>query len=1228
MDRSYDRFLPPRPAGAASPAEHAAAHLRALLAAVSTYVPRSIYRFESAGAPPAPTCERLPATLLYADVSGFTALSEQLAGLGREGAEQLSLALNRYFTVMQETLDPYRGTILKFGGDALVVAFSGSGHVRTAASAALALQQTLDGWMAESALGAMPLRLSIGLGSGSVALFRLGDEQRHEIALLGSAVAEVAHCEEMAEAGMIVAAARLAGRLPGPWVARREAGLLWLDPSAAPDPPPLQAEEARRPLPTTVQEALPALDRLSRYLPDGLLQRIVIDPGSPVEGEHRPVTVLFAHLDGLPSPLEDEARALLLQDHFMTMMALIRRYGGALNKIDIAPSGHRMMVLFGAPLGHEKNEERALLAAEAMQEAVEDLNGRATSRLGRPVALTQSIGVNSGMVFAGTVGSERRREYSVLGDEVNLAARIQGRAAAGELLASSSTVQAARAVASEPLPPVRLKGKRAPVPLFRVTGRGQVGVAAPLRPLVGRGQELERLRGALAGTAAGAGRAIYLHGEPGAGKSRLAAELTPEIYGFQQLDSRAQPYDSAIPYHPWRPLLRDLFEVEEGAPVETQRRKVTDAVRRLLPEQLPYVPLLSLVLGIDFPESPESAMLPAEMRQQRLPALMSDLLRAAARRRPLFLRIDDSQWLDALSAAALAFLARRLVDVPIFLLLLGRETPEQQFGQHGADLPSLPNFQSIALGELDPRSALALAHQCPGGASLSESAHQLILERAGGNPLYIETLAEALASEQKELPESLHGLIMSRLDRLPEGERRLLQVASVVGARFDAATVGAVYPYEDEATAAIPERLRSLAAAGVVEREPGAPVERYLFRQPLVHEVSYESLLFARRRALHHGVAQHLESAPPTDGSERAALLSHHYYYANAWEPALRYTLAAGESAQKSYANDAAIKLFERALAILDEEGSVEADRAEIYRSLSDVRWLIGEYDDAWAACSAALQAATDPRTRVELLLAQARTLVSQGRLDEAMAALDDAAADHRRAGGGSDLLLCRLDAQRGWILSNQGDHAGAEPILAAVVRRLDESVQGGTDWVEVLAQALDYMGSVKLALDDLEGALEVHERALALREGANDLLGMVHSYNNIAEIYWRQERLTDSMDSLLRSLAVRRRIGNRYGLVAGLNNLGILYFHEGRLAEAEASYLESLDYARQIGSLQAVGLVLLNLVELNVARGDARLAHSYIIQARRALEQVGDQDALAELEQFRQQLEALQAAA
>ncbi|HHH42221.1 MAG TPA: adenylate/guanylate cyclase domain-containing protein, partial [Chloroflexi bacterium] len=788
------------------------AHLQAVLRAVLTGLPRRVAQARLADPKgPAVAGTFAQATLLFADIAGFTAMSERLGQLGREGAEVITGIVNAYFAAMLEIIARHGGDLLKFGGDALLVAFEGDEGAVRGCRAALEMQQAMDRFaVVETPQGTFHLQMTAGLGTGPLFLASLGSPDRLEFAVMGPVLEQMARAEDLARAGEVVvdratreaAGATLAVQDATPGFYRLTAVALPPSPLASPPPPWPD-------LPADARWLLERLDALTPYLPAGVLERIVASPGGwMIEGEHRLVTVLFANFYGINAIIQalgpdraDEITAIL-NDHFTVMRDIVHRYGGIVNKVDTYAVGYRIMALFGAPIAHEDDPARAVHAALEMQEAMRAFASLATS--GGRFSLKQRIGINTGYVFAGTLGSALRQEYSVMGDEVNLTSRLMGVAAEGQVLISQAT---ARRVAGlfewREQRPVKVKGKRLPVRTYWVR-RGVVGRVewATFRGgFFGRREEMAKAQALVEAALNGQGAVLDIAGDPGVGKTRLVAELS--LYagrrGMTTLRGAAVSYGRSLPYLPWTPILRALLGITEGNGEGRRQRRVRLIAALEEAGLADWAPIVGEVLGIEIAETPLTASLDPRLRQQRFFDVVLQLIQRRAERSPLLLVLDDVQWADATSLDLIAYVARNVATSPLLLVVLHRPDLEAPPWQ------AVPSCHRLHLEELDEEASLALARSVLDG-DLSPPLRRLILDRAQGNPLFVEEVARTLKESGAlrrepgpegrprwtlagevtgvQVPTTLTGLIMGRLDRLETTNRRLLQVASVIGVAF------------------------------------------------------------------------------------------------------------------------------------------------------------------------------------------------------------------------------------------------------------------------------------------------------------------------------------------------------------------------------------------------------------------------------------------------------------
>jgi class 3 adenylate cyclase len=798
----------------------------------------------------------LSGAFLFADITGFTALAEDFASAGREGAEELGRLLNRAFGEMIATAEGWGGQVLQFGGDALSLAFpEGPGRrpIPAALACSLHMQRSLRSLQGlPTSRGPLRLEMGVGMSSGTARMLLLG---RRELGL---------HCVVL---GRAVAQAAAAERLSLPWrtTAAREA-LEALGPLLEPQgsgpfetvsvPGSLEWLECFRP-PSPGPEL-----RVAEGIVPGLFTRDVRArlQGSLPAGQHRRVTALFVGFDGLE--LEDDPELLpKLQVHIAGVQALCEQYGARLVQTVADPKECSLFIVLGAPVAHEQSEERAVLLAMELQQL---------ARRHRFV-LSQRAAAASGYVFAGDIGGPDRREYTVIGNVVNLAARLKEAAEPWSVLVDRYTLERVSSVLPfEPRPPLPVRGIRVPVQTYRLSGDAPTfgrlsrrGVPPAERPLIGRQFELQEIERSLGQAERGAGQALVLLGDAGLGKTRLAEELVrlARSRGWRTASGSGQPWAGSVAYRPFRSVFRQLLNIPAVMSLHKLVRCVAAALRHLHPALVAQLGTYEVVFAGRLAEEPASEPLD----EARVLGAMGRLLECLCQETPTLLVLDDLHLCDGPSVRLFQALATRAPRLP--LLLVGLARPRK-----GARaLPWLARgtaseVQVRQLEELDPGTSLALARQVL-GRELEAELRELVLSRGQGNPLFIEELcrfaADGLAGD---LPGSLEELIIARFDALVEIEQQLLQAASVAGPSFELALIEALHGRGADAEA-LRQAAQALCQSGLLVPSPAEGPRHYRFSNALIRQAIYQSLLFARRRELQAKAAAYFE-----DQSRREAL--------------------------------------------------------------------------------------------------------------------------------------------------------------------------------------------------------------------------------------------------------------------------------------------------------------------------------------------------------------------
>jgi class 3 adenylate cyclase/tetratricopeptide (TPR) repeat protein len=661
------------------------------------------------------------------------------------------------------------------------------------------------------------------------------------------------------------------------------------------------------------------------------------------------VTVLFCDIVG-STPLTDrlgaEAMRDLVSSFLDASLAEVHRYGGT------APQflGDGFMAVFGAPVTQEDHVQRALLAALGIQRALTG-TGDPLAAAGVKLNLPVRIGIHTGSVVFGPIADGLPMDDTIIGDTANLAARLQQAAEPATILLSEATYRLAQSyVRVEPVGPLLLKGKSDPVSAFRLLEVSQARAA--LRPstaarsttFVDRHSDMAILNNLLRQVESGQRQAVGIFGEPGIGKSRLLSEFQRQLDSERVtwIEGRCVSYGTAIPYLLMLDLLRSNCGILETDTPEAMIAKVRSGLERvgIDPDQDSLV-LLHL-LGVKDADSAPAIANPEAVKAKTF-EIFRQVSVELSLERPLVLVLEDLHWVDKISEEFLGFLAENIGDARILMLATYRPEyrPPWIDKSYAGQVPVQPLSRDDSINVV--RSVLDVER-------LVELATEEIVAKADGNPLFLEQLT-LHAGEAKDLrsvlmvPDTIHDVVMARIDRLPEQTKRLLQIAAVIGREFSMRLLAAVWR-DAEPLESLLRELNRLEF--IYERVVGDGIV-YVFRHALTQETAYGSLL-ERHRRMHHGtVGYALEQLYRDRSDEVAELLAFHFGRSDDVERAVDYSILAAEKAQRHWANSDALTFFEDALHRLDRLPDTEANRLRRIDAVlkqSEVKYPLGQYTE------------------------------------------------------------------------------------------------------------------------------------------------------------------------------------------------------------------------------------------------------------------------------------------
>lgn len=1233
-----------------------------LLKQLSAYVPTPVAGaiFQQPSVVTEPTARRFPAAVLFTDISGFTPLSELLSQAGPTGTEELTHLINQYFTGMIEIVQAYHGQVVKFSGDALTVLFpaleiSMQTAVRRAGECALAMQSK----MAEFAnlkisRGSASLSMKAGIGAGNVLECNIGGVAGHwEYVVGGDPLAQVAKAEHYAQPGQTILS-------PFAW---HEAQSFFNGFAVPGTPGFIRLEEILTPLPASPPEVLDwsqlepveasvAEKALRSYVPDTVKDRL--GEQSDWLAELRRITVLFIGIGGFDYEAADVAERL--QDFLQAIQELVQRFEGSLNKVAVDDKGTVLLILFGAPpFSHEDDITRAVACALDLQ-AVAKQQG-----------LRMSIGITEGSLFAGPVGGPSRREYTVIGDTVNLAARMMQYGRAGTTLASQRIKErVSQQFIFESLGKIALKGKTDRLTAYLVKGEQGTHEEFITRhllhehPLIGREAELEQMRRTAAEVRQGQLRLLFIEGELGLGKSRLASEMVREWIsaGGVGYGSKCISYGRQIPYQAWREVISALCDLTPTLTPARQLARMAAVIADLEdpPGQPGYwadrLPLLADVLGIEAPENSFTQSISGHLRRNNTFALIEALLRRKTQRHALLVLLEDIQWADELSLSLAAYLAKALVDTSLFLVLVHRPMPSADW-ELLTDIKNLSYVHTICLEPLSSEESLELIKILRGDRHLPARIVPLLLNRGQGNPFFIQEITGAIhhitesQADQLDinLPDSVQDVILTRVDRLPETEKLTLKIASVIGPSFLRSLLSAVHPLQ-QAQFRLSSQLDDLESEKLIRLEVPAPRWEYIFHNVITQEVVYEGLLLAQRRQLHRAVGMALEELVPDEVEQ----LAFHYNRSDDSEKALHYLKIAGEKARREYANYAAINYYTEILgylrkrpATVNGHGMVSKDYWDMLMERARLYNLIGQREaelEDLGTLGIMAEALNDDYRRAQAAKQWASLYEASGDYDSGLEMIERAVQLAEKAG--AERLVGEGYSHWGTLLYLRGEYETAQDYLhralAIAQNHHDKNAQAdcmknlgivvhyqgdyevahyffkeASDLWETLGDqgglgnCLSYLGRVYYDMGNYAEAQKCYDKSLALHRTIGDRTGESLTQRSLGKVQRTLGNYVTSLQLFKEALAINQATGDRRGEAHTLYQLGFLYTRLAEYDTALSLLEEALLILREIDDAWALSAALIYYGWTFLEQGESRQAKKYfeeVLKIQREMQQ------------------------
>ncbi|HRV91849.1 MAG TPA: adenylate/guanylate cyclase domain-containing protein [Anaerolineae bacterium] len=908
---------------------------------------------------------------------------------------------------------------------------------------------------------------------------------------------------------------------------------------------------------------------------------------APLQGDRRQVTIIFADISGFTA-LNDAAKTAgqveqvvrLINGLLSELSEAIYEYDGYIDKY----VGDEIMALFGAPTAHENDPELALRASLSMMERLKKFNENPPIPLPKPLGI--HMGVNTGMVIAGMVGTDRKRSYTVMGDAVNVAARLESASVRGEILVNEDTYNLTnRLFTFEEREPIQVKGKAKPLKVYLLKGardlsqtqRGLTGMEAPL---IGREHEVEVLTGAYRQLHQGRGGIVTVNGDAGLGKTRLIAEVVKIVQqdeteqGSRWLFGRGLAYRQSFANRLFVDILYSYLQVPENAD-DTQVKLKLDAMGDELfgKRKDEVIPYLMAMLGVKL-DSDVTGDLPLndpQVLQRRIFVAMGEWVEALVTRQSLVFVFEDLHWADPSSVQLIEFLFTLTVYNPILIICvtrLERDTAFWKVKLASAEEAS-EQFQELTLWPLTNEESRQVIKHLLKIDPLPRELEDLLLSRAEGNPLFLEEVIRSLIEEgviervdeqwkitrpvtEIEIPNTLQGVLTARIDRLEEPVKRVLQIAAVIGRVFPHFILSPIVNDPE----ILKKALEQLEIADLIEVKTPEPEPEYIFKHVLTYETAYNSLLHQQRQLIHKQIGDYLSRQYWLLGEEYAPNVAEHYEKSEIWDRALRYLLRAAVAAIQSFANQQAITFYSRALEVAEMIGARADEKTflEIYEGRAKIYTRLGEIQEAM--------------TDYEAMLAKAIEL-------------NDDAAQMRALNGNGALQASHLN----FTLASQYFQKAL-----TVARRIGDK--------SGIADTLNQLGNFYYQMGGLDLATSCFREASEASTTVNYDLARLTAEDGLAKVMLEQGEINASLDRYEHDIMpLSRRLGYRSGLMNSLYSVLMGQVFIANYQEADATAQELLELHKKSGDFYRVPLI-------KYYQGLALLYQGYLDESRNTLQE------------------------
>lgn len=1151
------------------------------------------------------------AVTLFVDISGFTVMTSRLMEVGDVGAEILSSLLNKIYTPILNVIDKRGGFISTFAGDGFTVIFPLN---PPAAQATLTTYYSLYTAQKiktvfqrlgqfETRFGRFELQAKIGVSSGTVEWGIVGDQEKMFF-FRGNAIETCAQAEEQARSSDVVFDQTIFNLIPIDELEYVPFGKNYYRLHKTPfDADPI---ERRR---TGSTKVAGEKRRRTKHIRKSVARRFFPDPVIDFRqaGEFRNAVSIFISFKGVSTKEElDQFISILIENG--------KHYSGYFNKMDFGDKGGVILFVFGAPIAFEDNVERAMSFILSVK--------RALAAMPR---VKYRAGISYGTVYAGIIGGQKRCEYTIIGDIVNLSARMMMRANFGDIWLSERVYRyVKRNYEAESVGDITFKGKSSRIPIFNLIRMREAKYPQFEEEMIGRQSELRQLikfsqpifQGKFAGIA-------YIFGDAGMGKSLLAFSLQKILTQATIVKWFVCPTDQILskPFSPLIHFLHEYFKQSSEDPVRENRIRFENIHRALVDamlhskaatttlrdeirqELIRIKSILGAFVGLHWAGSLYD-QLDAKGKYENTLSALKTLILAESLCQPVVIQIEDGHWLDADSREFINVLCRNIANYPILIVTTMRYADDGR--QPSYNIPNVKT-EMIDLQYMSDED-LGILCQSQLGGSVDAGLIDVLKNKTQANPFYAQQFLHYfrenhllenrgsiwyVKSSEFQVPDSINAILIARIDRLTQQVKEVVKAAAVIGREFEIRILSHVLKHDVIREVILAEKEQVWAVVAELQ---------CIFKHGLLRDSAYQMQLESRRRELHRLTGEAIEVLDQDNLAEKYPDLALHFERAEYYEKAVEYLEKAGNQAKDSYKNLPAISFFQRLLNLLPLVGlsshDMDCQKIAILRSMGDIYKLIGQLDTAKLKWNMALSIAEQlsDKASMSLLLGNLSDIFRfQGDYDRAF--------DHLSR---KMELVLELDdpneisrAYRGfgsvYMMQSKLDQALENFEKALEISQKNNDSDGISRICGEMARTYDLKGNY-------EKAISFNQQILAIEEQRSNLEIIARVFANLGVIHFKQQNYQQAQEFFKNGLRINEELGRKQGVSRLIGNLGAIYAEQGDFEHAMSSFERKLRLSEELGEQNEVAIATLNIGHIYKDMGDFDQAEVYFKQAMELL--------------------------